>query len=287
MSQHASSANSADPTPMPTETDIARLSNISRKFIGIELKDQKADFIRSRLDVHLKNLGLRSYAEYCEHLEHCKSGQDRLDFSESLTTNTTRFFREIGHFDWLRTEGIGCLVRDGAGQMQNLTVWSAACSTGQELYSALMTIDITTKSNRIRYNGIGTDFSPAVLKTAKRAIYDLNEISSIPEDMRPGYLLSSKKHKNVYRIAPEIRNKTEWKEANLIDRSTMNDIKADLIFLRNVLIYFSAETQEKVLENVLSKLRLGGFLLTGHTETNGMRLRDLRSIRPTIYQKVA
>lgn len=272
--------------PTPTAQDIARLAKISRETTGIELGGDKAEFICSRLERHIQGLGFSTYSDYCSRLESSDANQERLGFSEALTTNTTHFFREIGHYDWLRSTGIEMLMESGAGRQWDLTVWSAACSTGQELYSALMAIDAETASKPIRYRGVGTDVSTAVLNSAKRAVYLEAEISRIPNDYRPSYLLSSKSSDGRYRIAPNIRERAEWKEANLLQRTTMTGILADVIFLRNVLIYFNSSTQEAVIENVLSKLRDGGILITGHTETNSLPLRKLRSIRPTIYQKV-
>lgn len=271
--------------PTPTAQDIARLAEISRSVCGIELGGDKAEFICSRLERPMSELGFHTYSDYCARLESPDASKERLGFTEALTTNTTHFFREMGHFDWLRSTGIEMLMDRGAGRQWDFTIWSAACSTGQELYSALMTVDAETTHKPVRYRGVGTDLSTEVLTVAKRAVYLENEITKIPNSYRPSYLLSSKASDGRYRIVPQIRERSEWKEANLLQRSTMNGILADVIFLRNVLIYFNTSTQEKVLENVLSKLRDGGILITGHTETNSLPLRELHAIRPTIYQK--
>lgn len=269
-----------------TAQDVTRLTELSRKITGIELGDEKTEFICSRLERLVAELGLSSYSEYCSRLEDPSAVEERADFSEALTTNTTHFFRESGHYDWLQSTGLDLLGETGAGRLWDLTIWSAACSTGQELYSALMTVDAVAAKNPIRFKGIGTDMSPEVVRFAKRAVYVESEIARIPESYRPACLLSSKASDGRYRIAPSIRERAEWRQANLLQRNTMNGIQADLIFLRNVLIYFSAETQMTVLDNVLSKLRPGGILMTGHTETSSLRLRELNAIRPTIYQKV-
>lgn len=271
----------------PTTADIERLTKISRTITGIELGREKSEFIRSRLDQHLKNLGFQSYFEYCSRLEATDAHHERVAFAEALTTNTTHFFREDAHYKWLREEGLEELLKQGAGQARDLILWSAACSTGQELYSALMTVGAYAKANPVRFRGIGTDISAQVLKDAERAVYGRSEILKIPNEYRPDFLLSSKSSNDLFRIAPVIREKAEWKKANLVDRSTMDTFQADIVFLRNVLIYFSSQTQDIVLDNVLSKLRRGGFLMTGHTETSSLRLKQLRAIQPTIYQKVA
>ncbi len=273
-------------TPPPTPADVARLTKLSRSCTGIELGSDKTEFIRSRLEQFLTARGFQSYAEYCTLLERPDAHQERSEFKEALTTNTTHFFRESGHFDWLRKSGFDMLLEAGAGSSRDLMIWSAACSTGQELFSALMTAADHTKSKSIRLKGIGTDLSTAVLSTAKKAVYGQQDIIKIPEEYRHDYLLSSKSSNEVFRISPIIREKAEWRHANLLDRSTIGDFQADIVFLRNVLIYFSNETQNTVLENVLSKLRVGGILMTGHTETSSLRLKQLHAIRPTIYQKV-
>lgn len=286
MSRLANTQSTADPPP-PTSADVARLTKLSRSYTGIELGNQKSEFIRSRLQEHVRRLGLQSYSEYCARLECADAHQERLEFKHAVTTNTTHFFREAAQFDWLLQDGIAGMIGTGAGRAWDLTIWSAACSTGQELYSALMTLDAGTKSESVRYRGIGTDISSSVLQMASRAVYGKNEVIKIPKEYRPAYLLSSKSSDEIYRIVPKLREKAEWKETNLIDHSAIQGIHADIVFLRNVLIYFDTTTQETVLDNVLSKLRCGGFLLTGHTETNCLRLRELRAIQPTIYQKVS
>lgn len=273
-------------TPPPTPSDIARLTKLSRACTGIELGSDKTEFIRSRLEHCIRVRGLKSYAEYCSLLENSDAHKERAEFKEALTTNTTHFFRETGHFDWLRKSGLDDLIKAGVGRSRDLTIWSAACSTGQELFSALMTLAAHTKYNPINFKGIGTDLSISVLHSAKRAIYEKHDIKKIPEEYRHDYILSSKSSDEIFRISQELRAKAEWKQANLLDRSTIGEFEADIVFLRNVLIYFNGETQNIVLENVISKLRTGGILMTGHTETNSLRLRELRAIQPTIYQKV-
>lgn len=268
-------------------SDIARLSTIARSDCGITLGDDKADFLIARLSRRLSVGGFDGYQAYCDFIESPGGAEERRVFLESIATHTTSFFREAGHFEWLANSGISSLREHGAGIARDLTVWSAACSTGQELYSALMTIAQENLSGRqdVRFAGTGTDLSRDVVRSAQQAVYSDQEISGLSQEMRQKFLLVSKKDPKVFRVCPDIRRKSDWQVANLTQRQSLMGMAVDVIFIRNVLIYFDEATQARVLENVISCLRPGGFILTGHSETSVIRRMGLKTIRPTIYQK--
>ena len=268
-----------------TAADIARLAKIADRESGIELGADKADFLNSRLSRIVEAKGLADFAAYCSYLE-SRNSADVREFVEAITTHTTSFFRERGQFDWLQAEGFEALYATGAGKTRDLVIWSAASSTGQELYSAMICAQSTAKTLApLRYRGVGTDISTKVVAEAKRGIYMRPEITGIPAEIRPDCLLSSKSNDGRYRIVPELRNKIDWRVGSLTNAATLQNIDADVAFLRNVLIYFDDETQIKVIRNVLSRIRPGGYLLTGHSETSHARALDLEVIKPTIYRK--
>lgn len=157
----------------------------------------------------------------------------------------------------------------------------------QELYSAMMIAsEIYDKSaSRIDFKGVGTDVSRQVVSQARKAIYWDAEISSIPTELRRKYLLTAKAMDGRHRIAPSIRQRTEWRVANLLQPHSLNGIEADLVMLRNVLIYFDEVDQERAIRAVLSRLKPGGYLLTGHTETAKVRSCNVSAVHPTIFRK--
>ena len=275
-----------DGNPISTR-DIERLAVIAAREAGIELGQDKADFLLSRLSRHLDQDGLASFSQYCDVLERPGATAQIRRFVEAITTHTTSFFRERGHFDWLWSHGFRELWSKGAGRSRDLVIWSAACSTGQELFSAMICAQhaATRDFQGMRFRGIGTDISSKVVAQAQSGIYSQPDIIGVPAELRAQSLLSSKAGDGRYRIVPDLRQRTNWRLANLTRVNTLTNIDADIVFLRNVLIYFDDDTQISVIRNVLSRLRPGGFLLTGHSETAHARTLDLTVIKPTIYRK--
>ncbi len=270
-----------------SDRDLSRLTVIADREAGIELKADKADFLVARVSRLVDLAGVTSFSDYCDLLESPAGRAHLRAFVEAITTHTTSFFRERGQFDWLLGDGFRALWDDGAGHGRDLVFWSAACSTGQELYTAMIcaqqAADTTYQS--MRYRGIGTDISAKVVAQAERGVYLDADIAGIPRERRPSCLLSSKSGDGRVRIVPDLRRRTEWRTANLTRSGTLSNIEADVAFLRNVLIYFDEDTQLLVARNVLSRIRPGGYLLTGHSETAHARALNLTVIRPTIYRK--
>lgn len=269
-----------------SQKDISRLAQIADREAGIELGQDKADFLLSRLSKLLETAGCQDYGAFCDALE--TPGSDALvrSFIEAITTHTTSFFRESGHFDWMWSTGFAELLEKGAGKTRDLVIWSAACSTGQELYSAMICAQKAAQDfPGMRFRGIGTDISSKVVAQARNAVYNKADIMGIPAELRGQCLLSSKANDGKYRITTDLRGRTDWRLASLTKAGSLSNIDADIAFLRNVLIYFDEETQIEVTKNVLSRLRPGGILLTGHSETSHARNLNLTVIKPTIYRK--
>ncbi|GMG83744.1 protein-glutamate O-methyltransferase [Paralimibaculum aggregatum] len=254
---------------------------------GLHIGADRADFLAARLGGQLLRLGLADYGAYAAHLARPGNAEDRRLFVEALTTHTTSFFREGGQFDWLRSTGLPALAAAGAGRLRPLEIWSAACSSGQELYSALMTVAGSHGPGQapLRARGLGTDLSAAILRRAERAIYTREEIEGIPLPLRRRFLMSARDHPDLFRITADLRAQCRWRSANLVAPSDLDGLRADIAFLRNVLIYFDPPTRERVLATVIGRLAPGGVLLTGHTETIAARRYGLATLRPSIYRK--
>lgn len=264
---------------------VALFSKIAEERAGIQIKGRKAEFLHARLGRRLAHHGFRDFDSYCRLLRADEA--ERKHFVEALTTHTTSFFREPKQYDWLRDEGLAALYERGVGRVRPLTFWSAACSTGAEGYSALMVAETLrqTRLFALSHRLIGTDISTRILRRAELAVYPDTEALALPADMRRRFLMRSKKGDGRCRISPDLRKLSSWRQANLTDAASLQEITADVIFLRNVLIYFEPDMQQRVIANVLRRLTPGGYLLTGHTETATTRRAGLTVIRPSIYRK--
>jgi chemotaxis protein methyltransferase CheR len=263
------------------------LARIAAEEGGLAIAEDKVDFLVARLAPQLCRLSLPDFEAYAAHLSQPDAGEARRRFIEALTTHTTCFFRETPQFDWLREAGLPAMLRSGIGRRGVLDVWSAACSSGQELYSALMLVASLADAGEgdLSYRGIGTDLSRAVLARAERAVYEREEISGIPLELRRRFLLSGRGNADLFRVSPEIRKRSRWQRANLVRSEDLSGIRADLAFLRNVLIYFDQQTRHRVLLNVVARIKPGGVLLTGHSESIDPARYGLAAVRPSVYRK--
>ncbi len=226
--------------------DFARIVDLISSEIGVRLHSTKQSMVEARLRRRLRDLQMTSFAEYSDLLFRRAGLEAELPHLVNvLTTNKTDFFREPQHFELLRST----IVRDILAtrrleRLPTLKVWSAACSTGAEAYTTAMVLsDMAEKSGAFRYSILGTDVSTEVLHKARIGIYSTEQIAPIPQDMQRKYLLWSRRENppKEVRIAPELRRRTNFNYLNLMDPHYPVDRDVDIIFLRNVLIYFSKE----------------------------------------------
>ena len=277
------------PAAMSTKL-FARFSSFIHREFGIKMGPAKRIMLQSRLTRRLRALKFHSYEQYYDYLFSPAGLTDELPlFIHQVTTNKTDFFREPAHYAYLVEQCLPTLEQElGCGKKRNtLQVWSSACSTGEEPYTLAM---VLADYGRIRpdfdFNILGTDISPDVLSTAIRGIYEEDRVVSVPEMMKTRYLLRSRnRKKNLIRIDSDLRRKVRFQWVNL--KSSLKAVSApvDIIFCRNVIIYFDRPTQQLVLENLCERLKPGGYMFMGHSETLGGLALPLRSAALTIYRK--
>ena len=274
---------------VPTLEQTTRLAALARRFAGLNLKPEKIDFFTQRLGAEQRRAGFEDFGQYAHWIEHTADADGRRRFVEALTTHTTQFFREPAHFEWLHRTGWSALTETGAGITRPLTIWSAAASAGQELYSALMSVqDWSARERRaLRISGVGTDISTQILKTAERGVYDGEAIASMAVDQRKRHLLRARDGSDRFRIAPEIRRLSHWQHANLTDLGSAGPAHCSIIFIRNVLIYFDRDTQARVIQALVNRLEPGGILLTGHSEALSSLPDGLSQVTSATYRKTA
>ncbi|MCP4429702.1 MAG: protein-glutamate O-methyltransferase [Gammaproteobacteria bacterium] len=254
-----------------------------REFIykeaGINLGDSKQQLVSSRLTKRLKNNNLTSFDDYADLIQDSRNSQEQQMAIDLLTTNETYFFREAAHFDSLKTN-----VLQQHPKERLFRVWSAASSSGEEAYSIAMVLD-DYFGNRVKWEIFGSDISSRIIKKASSGLYQAHRIDAIPKPFLKRYCRKGKgQYEGFLLVNNSLRDRTKFSEINLT-RPLPEIGLFDVIFLRNVLIYFDNPTKEKIIQSLESKLRPGGILYIGHSESlKGMDIA-LSLIAPTTYQK--
>ena len=264
--------------------DHQRLAVLAEREGGLSLGADKDQFLVARLSHRVTALELPGFAAYADYLSSPAGRPEIQKFIEALTTHTTSFFRGPAHFAWLEQTGF----KDLHGAGREITIWSAACSSGQELYSAMILATELAGGpcQGLRVSGIGTDLSNAILRKAATSVYFRDEIDGLSEERRRRFLLSSRSGDGRYRIVSELRDRATWRAANLTQAGSLGAISADVAFLRNVLIYFDDATKNRAVRNVVQRIRPGGVLITGPSETLRAAEYGLEAVKPSIYRKV-
>lgn len=260
-----------------SERNYQRLAEVIHAHSGIRMPPAKRTMVEGRLRKRLRALDLSSLDEYCRIL----FDQDGLESEfvhliDAVTTNKTDFFREPDHFRYLTDEAVPRLKTERrAGIDRPLKVWSAACSCGAEPYTLAMVLaDLLERhpgapaGGTPRFAILGTDICTQVLQQAVAAIYPAEMIAPVPPEMRRRYLMRARDpERHEVRIVPELRRHVRFARLNLMDQRYPVDQDMDVIFCRNILIYFEKDTQQAVLKRLCRHLRPGGYLFLGHAES--------------------
>lgn len=275
-----------------SEKDFQRLSAFIHSEVGIKMPPAKRNMLESRLRKRLRHLDIKTYNEYTEYLFSSDGMRDELvQFINVITTNKTDFFREPVHFDFLKEEGLYDLIEQtGAGRDTPLLVWSSACSMGHEPYTLAIVLSEFARVNvnfEFRFEILATDISTRALDISIKAVYDEEQIEPVPLDLKRKYFLASRdRTKKLVRIIPSLRKKVQFRRLNLMNKEYPLRGLMDIIFCRNVIIYFDLNTRKELLTRLCKNLKPGGYLFMGHSEVLDCRHYPLTTIAPTIYRKV-
>jgi chemotaxis protein methyltransferase CheR len=271
-----------------TQRNFQRLASYIENYSGIKMPPTKMTMIEGRLRKRVRATGMGSLKLYCDYLfDQNGLATEAIDLINVVTTNKTEFFREPEHFRFLTEQAVPQLMSRG-GARRPLKIWSAACSSGAEPYTVAMVLaDLAQQVAGLRYAITATDICTEVLATAVAGIYPEAIIKPVPPELRRRYLLRSKvRARQQVRIVPELRATTQFARVNLMETPYQVDKEMDIIFLRNILIYFDKETQQAVLQRLCEHLRVGGFLFLGHSETlSGFQL-PLQTVGPTVFRRL-
>ena len=261
-----------------TDAEFARFQRLIHEIAGISLADSKKGLLVGRLGKRLRALRLKTFGQYHELVAGPENAQERQTMVDLLTTNETYFFREQAHFDYLRNT-----IVPQHPPRQPLEVWSAAASTGEEIYTLAMVL-ADCLGVQGAWNILGSDISTQVLATAARGHYWLERTRGLPAEYLRKYCLKGvRSQEGSFLIAPELRRHTRFMQINL--NTPLPDIgRFHIVFLRNVMIYFDNGTKRDVVARIVQKLHPGGYLIVGHSESlNGIN-DAVKLVRPTIYR---
>jgi chemotaxis protein methyltransferase CheR len=270
-----------------TSAEFKQISEFITTEYGIKLPDFKKTMVEGRLQKRLRKTGISSFAEYIDYVFSKNGKPELLEMVDAISTNKTDFFRESTHFDFLTNKYLPWFAENNHRGI--LKIWSSAASSGEEIYTIAMVIEefISKMTGpRIDYSILGTDISVDKLRTAVDAVYPEDRIKDVPISLRDKYMLKSKDpNKKMIRFIPSIRSKVKFQRLNLMDAKYHLGEDFDIIFCRNVLIYFDKDLQEVVINKLCQNLKPGGQFFLGHSESIIGKSVPLIQIEPTVYQK--
>jgi chemotaxis protein methyltransferase CheR len=272
---------------MLSDREFRRFSALIHEASGIKLPPIKKTMLSSRLTKRLRALGMGSFSTYLEYvLSAVGREQEFIQLLDVVSTNKTDFFREPDHFAFLAEKILPEYLREGRGLRRRLRVWSAGCSSGEEPYTLAIVLSEFAASNPgFDFSILATDISTRVLADAERAIYSNERLASVPKYLLHRYFMRGHgRQRNFHCVVPELREKIAFRRLNFKEDFNL-DRPFDIIFCRNVLIYFDRLTQGALFEKLYRQLASGGYLLIGHSESlEGFHERMCR-VAPTVYRK--
>ena len=261
-----------------TRGDFERVRTLIYQRAGISLADSKQEMVYSRLARRLRATGIDSFSDYLDDLEGGRLGQEWESFTNALTTNLTSFFREAHHFPLL-AEHLKKL-RDGP-----ITIWCSASSTGEEPYSIAMTACEAFNSLTPPVQIIATDIDTNVLATGEKGVYGIERIDKLaPERARRFFLRGKGAQEGMVRVRPELRHLVSFKQLNLLADSWPLSGQFDVIFCRNVMIYFDKTTQRRILSRFVPLMKDHALLFAGHSENFLYVSESLKLRGKTVYE---
>ncbi|MGQ9370641.1 CheR family methyltransferase [Azospirillum sp. A39] len=269
-----------------SERDFQCLAEVIQGHAGIRMPPAKRTMVEGRLRKRARALDLADVGRYCRYLfDEGGLAQELVHLIDAVTTNKTDFFREPDHFDHLRDAAVPAVLARRGDRLVKL--WSAASSIGAEAYTAAMVLaEMNRQGPAFRWAVLGTDISTEVLEQASLGVYPEEMVDPVPADLRRRYVMQARDTaRREVRIVPELRRQVRFQRLNLMDPHYPVDRDVDVVFCRNILIYFDKRTQRAVLERLCGHLRPGGFLYLGHSESMAGGNLGMRQVAPTVFRR--
>ena len=269
-----------------TAEDFRRVAQILYADAGISLAESKATLVYSRLAKRLRALGLASFHDYCALVSQVEGLDERQKMLAALTTNVTRFFREPHHFDHLRDKVLPGLV-EAARAGGRVRLWSAGCSTGPEAYCMAMTVlEAMPEAAELDVRILASDIDPTVVAAARAGVYAEDALSPVPIEARRRWFRPGRSAGEIrWRAGETLQSLITFRELNLVAQPWPMKGCFDVIFCRNVMIYFDEATQRRVISNLVARLPAGGHLYIGHSERANAEQNDLINDGLTTYRR--
>jgi len=268
------------------EREFKRIQEFMLDELGIKLSPVKIVMVNSRLVKRLKATQMDSFAKYLDYAlseEGRRNGEFHFMVDE-LTTHKTEFFREPEQFVYLNQEILPKLNEESR---RDFKIWSAGCSTGEEPYTmGILLSEFAQRSPGFKFSIYASDISSGVLTKAVRAIYGQQLVDGMNPDFIRKYFLQSKDQENKqYRVAKSLRDSVYFFKQNLVDSYFFSNNSLDIVFCRNTLIYFEEKSKKEVVDKLVQKIKPGGFLFVGLSETLTQYSSDIKQVSPSIYLK--
>ncbi|MCC6220335.1 MAG: protein-glutamate O-methyltransferase CheR [Deltaproteobacteria bacterium] len=265
------------------ESVFNNFKDLIAKESGIALTSEKKALLTTRIGKRLRKLGLNDAEEYLNIIQTDRSGAELERLIDAISTNVTHFFREISHFHFLEN-----LLSEWRMQgKRKARVWCAASSTGEEPYSIAMTAAEVLDLNSFNFKLLASDICIDVLQKASLGVYETSRLKDVPQQMKSAYFsVHSNSHgEKLYKVKPHIRNLVTFKRINLSSFPLPLSGPIDVIFCRNVMIYFKLDLRAKLINEYYRLLTPGGYLVVGHSENLLGIQHEFISLKNTVYQK--
>jgi chemotaxis protein methyltransferase CheR len=265
-----------------TREEFQRFRTLIYDESGIALSDQKQSLLASRLSKRLRDLGLQTFSDYYTHVTGDPSRDEFTRMLDLISTNKTDFFREPKHFEFLRDR-----ILPDLAETKRVRIWSSACSTGEEPYTIAMTLyEGVPDPARWDFKILASDLSTRVLAKAAAGVYDEERFRDVPAAVLQRHFLRGRGERaGVYKVKPHLAEMIRFRRLNLMDEQFPIKTPLDLVFCRNVMIYFDRPTQERLVNKFHRYLKPGGYLFIGHSESLQWVEHPFTSVAPTIYRK--
>ncbi|MEM6413870.1 MAG: protein-glutamate O-methyltransferase [Pseudomonadota bacterium] len=269
-----------------SERDFDCIAGIIREEAGIALSSGKSSLVYSRLSKRIRKLKLETFSEYCQLVSDPSNTEERRHLLTSLTTNVTNFFREPHHFDDLKANVLPALL-EKAARGERVRLWSAACSSGQEPYTiAMCVLGLAPEAASWDLRILATDIDPTIVNKARTGEYEDQLLKNVPDVEKKRFFSKSKTDNDIWCAKPELKSLISFKEMNLIRDWPVRG-PFDVIFCRNVVIYFEEETEQKVWSKFAKVLAPSGQMYIGHSERiSGPATKYFEAAGVTTYKRV-
>ena len=257
--------------------EFEQIRQLAYRTFGLDLKSGKEDLVAARLRKLVRGGGFHTFQDYYRSVVGDRTGQSLLALIDALATNHTSFLREPDHFQFLRDQVVPAL-----GTRDPIEVWSAACSTGEEVWTLAMSLQDALPQRKVRI--AASDISHKALAFAQRAVYPVERCHGVPAAWLSHYFAAEGRPPVSYQITPALRAHVSFRRLNLIESYSWPR-PFPIIFCRNVMIYFDRQTQERVIAGLIQHLETGGYLFVGHAESLTRVSHSLEYVRPAVYRK--